>query len=202
MQLDTGEMDYERFAIAPRGAWVSIGVTGDTKRNKAQIPSVVNKEAQGTTAMTLETDTLWNSTSYWSEPAEQAFAIARRKARRQTIVDRLRGRRPNLVSFHDVARRTGLLQESRERSQSVLLDQIVGSFGKEHLFTRSFYPMRDSLLPRWKRAFAVAHGSRGYEPIELYEAEGYFYVVDGHFRVSVARALGYETIQARVHRWI
>jgi hypothetical protein len=144
--------------------------------------------------MALGTDTLWNSTSYWSEPAEQAFATARRKARWQTVVDRLRGRRSTLVPFDEVADRSGLLRESLELLQPVPLAQIVGSVGKGHLFTRSFYPRSDALLSRWKRAFAVARGFRGYEPIELYEAEGYFYVVDGHFRVSVARALGYETI--------
>jgi hypothetical protein len=155
-----------------------------------------------TPAMALGTDTLWNSTSYWSEPAERAFATARRKARWQTFVDRLRGRRANLIPFHEVADRSSLLRESREQSQTVPLELIVGSVGKGRSFNRSFYPKSSDLLPRWKRAFAVAHGLHGYEPIELYEAEGYFYVVDGHFRVSVARALRSATIQASVHRWV
>jgi len=152
--------------------------------------------------MALGTDTPWNTTSYWSEPAERAFATARRKARWQTVLDRLRGRRSTLVPFHEVADRFGLLRESHERSQAVPLAQIVGSVGKWDFFTRSFNPRSDTLLPRWKRAFAAAHGLRGYEPIEVYEAEGNFYVVDGHFRLSVARALGYDTIQARVRRWL
>ena len=147
------------------------------------------------------TDTIWDSTSFWSEPAERAFDTVRRKARWQTLIDRLGGRRSTLVPFDEVANRSGLLPESRDRSQAVPLAQIVGSVGKDRFFTRSFYPRSHALLPRWKRAFAVAHGLRGHEPIELYEAEGYFYVVDGHFRASVARALGYETIQARVRRW-
>ena len=152
--------------------------------------------------MALGTDTLWNSTSYWSEPAERAFATARRKARWEAFVDRLHGRRANLVPFHEVADRSSLLREGREQSQTVPLERIVGSVGKGRSSTRSFYPRSSDLLPRWKRAFAVAHGLHGYEPIELYEADGYFCVVDGHFRISVARALGVATIQASVHRWV
>lgn len=187
---------------AERGQLADAGSRPGPSGNNARAPLVDGGDAQGTPAVALGTDTLWNSTSYWSEPAEQAFATARRKARWQTVVDRLLGRDSKLVAFQEVADRSGLLRENRELSQTVSLAQIVGSVGKGHFFTRSFYPRSDALLSRWKGAFAVAHGFRGYEPIELYEAEGYFYVVDGHFRVSVARALGYETIQAKVHRWV
>lgn len=157
--------------------------------------------------MTSTADTIWNSLSYWSEPAERAFAKARRKARREVFIGRLRGRRSTLVPFDEVAsgenaHRSGLLAESLERRLTVPLAQIVGSVGKSSFFTRSFLPKSDTLLARWKRAFSEAHGFRGYEPIELYERGGRFYVVDGHFRVSVARALGYETIEARVRRWV
>ena len=83
-----------------------------------------------------------------------------------------------------------------------MIADIIGSVGKGRFFTRSFLPKSSSLRARWKRAFAVAHSLRGYEPIELHQVDGSFYVVDGHFRVSVARALGFETIQALVRRWI
>jgi hypothetical protein len=147
------------------------------------------------------TDTLWNEPSYWSEAAEQAFGKARRRARTEALINRLRGRRSTLVSFDEIAEQSGRLPESTEARQAVPISHIVGSVGKSRFFTRSFLPMDDRLRRRWKRAFAVAHGLRGYQPIELYEVEGRFFVVDGHFRVSVARVLGYKTIQARVRRW-
>jgi len=151
--------------------------------------------------MALKTEELWNSPSYWSEPAEQAFAAARRRARRQMHVDRLRRRRTTLIPFDEVVGDTGLLPESDVRSEAVPLRQIVGSVGKAQHFTRSFHPATDDIRQRWKRAFAAAHGLRGYEPVELYEVDGSYYVVDGHFRVSVAMALGNDTIQASVRRW-
>ena len=157
---------------------------------------------EGLGAMALNTNELWDSASYWSEPAEQAFAAARHKARRQMRLDRLRKRRTRLISFDDVVGHTGLLPESGVRTEAVPLRQIVGSVGKAQYFARSFHPATDDIRQRWKRAFAAAHGLRGYEPIELYEVAGTYYVVDGHFRVSVAKALGNDTIEATVRRWV
>ena len=151
--------------------------------------------------MTLAAEPLWNEPSYWSEPAEQAFQRARRRGRREQIWCRLRGCRADLDSFDRVRRKSGVLAESVTLNRSVPLSAIVGSVDGGEGFTRSFWPASKDVLPRWKRAFAVAHGLRGYEPIDLYEVEGKFYVVDGHHRLSVARALGFETIQARVRRW-
>lgn len=60
-------------------------------------------------------------------------------------------------------------QVDREvRTGAVPLRQIVvGSVGKAQYFARSFHPATDDIRQRWKRAFAAAHGLRGYEPIEL-----------------------------------
>lgn len=152
--------------------------------------------------MVSERDALWNDPRYWSEPAERAFARARRMAFRESLIARLRRRPSTLVSFETATDGLGLMPESVESSQTVPLARIVGSVGKESLFTRSFLPKSEGLLPRWKKVFALAHGFRGYEPVELYEVGGLFYVVDGHFRVSVTRAMDEDTIQARVRRWV
>ncbi len=152
--------------------------------------------------MAVGTDTLWNSTSYWSEPAEQAFARALVRGRIEMWLGRLRGRESAPTLFRTIAEPRGLVPDPVETTESVPLRRIVGSVGgRGYFFTRSFRPKSDAIKPRWKRAFAVAHGLRGYEPIELYEADGEYYVVDGHFRTSVGRTLGFDTIEARVRHW-
>lgn len=151
--------------------------------------------------MARSTQELWNSPSYWSEPAERAFAAARRRARRRARADRLRGRRTTLLPFDEVISESVALPESHERIEDVPLERIVGSVGKARHFTSGFHPATDAMRRRWKRAFAFAHGLRGYEPVELYEVDGAYFVVDGHYRVSVASALGNDTIQATVRRW-
>ena len=152
--------------------------------------------------MAVATDTVWDSTAYWSEAAEQAFTTARRKAGWHGLIDRIRGRNPELLRFDEVAERLELLPESGEHLRTIPLEKIVGTVGtKGRLFTRTFHPKTNTLLPRWKRVYTMARGLRGYRPIDVYEAVGAFYVVDGHFRVSVARALGSTMIQARIRRW-
>ena len=152
--------------------------------------------------MVSENDALWNDPGYWSEPAERAFARARRMALRESLADRLRRRPSALLSFETATDGLGLMPDSAESSQTVPIARIVGSVGKESLFTRSFLPRSGALLPRWKKVYALSRGFRGYEPVELYEVGGLFYVVDGHFRLSVTRAMDENTIQARVRRWV
>jgi uncharacterized ParB-like nuclease family protein len=44
------------------------------------------------------------------------------------------------------------------------------------------------------------HGTR-LPPVELIEVAGIYFVVDGHHRISVARALGESEIRAKVTSW-
>ena len=149
--------------------------------------------------MASSSDTDWDDPSYWSEPAEQAFARAHSRARWENFVNRIRRRPKTLLSFDDLG--ADLIPDSSERMKTVKLGDIVGSVGKSRFFTPTFKPRSPSLKRRWKNVFALVNGLRGYEPIELYEVDDGYYVVDGHYRVSVARQLGYDTIQAKVRRW-
>ena len=152
--------------------------------------------------MATGSDARWNSVAFWSDPAERAFARALLKGRWEMFGDRRRGLVSAPRPFRDVIDGRRLIPEGAEEVTSVPLDSIIGSVGgRGYFFTRSFYPKTDIILPRWKRAYAAARGLRGYEPIESYETGGVHFVVDGHFRVSVAGALRFETIQAVVRRW-
>jgi hypothetical protein len=145
-------------------------------------------------------DALWNHPSVWSEEAEQAFIRARRRARRDVWAGRLFGHDWSLRSFDEACcRAVGSPIDVGLRN--VPLARIVGSVNKAADFTSSFRPASDGLLGRWKRAYAVARGLRGFHPVDLYELDGEYYVLDGHFRVSVARSLGSDSILARVRSW-
>lgn len=151
--------------------------------------------------MTSGSDSTWSDPTYWSEPAEQAFARALRRGRRETRFDRLKKRRSTLLSFDEATQGSEKVPEGLEVRRTVMLVDIGGSVGKSELFTRSFYPRSTELRQRWKKAYAVVRGLRGYEPVELYEAEEMLYVVDGHFRISVARTLDHDSIEAMIKRW-
>lgn len=128
------------------------------------------------------------------------FGKARRLARREMRGGLLRRQESCLRSFQDVV--ADRLPKSREMGlRSIPISRIVGSVDKPCSFTKSFLPRSDAQRGRWKRAYAVAHSLTGYEPIHVYQLAEDFFVLDGHFRVSVAKILGGDTIDAFVEVW-
>lgn len=126
------------------------------------------------------------------------FQGARFKAFMDEVVGLVRGKSTELLSYEDVRARLRLREEDYKGLQEVPLDQIVGSVGRYHEFTRNFLPKRNAMQERWSRVYAVASGMMGLPPIELYKIGDLYFVRDGNHRVSVARQMGAHTIQAHV----
>ncbi len=125
------------------------------------------------------------------------------QARRQAFWQRISGtiglsRQPTtLLSFEEVQQKLRLHQNAYRGLQQVPIDQIVGSVGRYHDFTRTFLPLVESDSARWKRV-AELQMETGLPPIELYKVGDAYFVKDGNHRVSVARQLGMRTIEAYV----
>jgi predicted RNA-binding protein len=111
--------------------------------------------------------------------AHSKFDHAKRQAVVEGMVALVRGKPSDLLPFDDVQRKLGL-HITRERGlQQVPLDQIVGSAGKYHDFTRSFWPRNEKLRERWKWIYVAAHDFRGLPPVELYQVGEVYFVKDG-----------------------
>jgi hypothetical protein len=82
--------------------------------------------------------------------------------------------------------------------QSIAIDQIKGTEGREGDFDDSFYPLHDRLLSRWMGVAAARLSGKELPPVELIEVGGIYYVQDGHHRISVAKALGENYVDAEV----
>jgi hypothetical protein len=81
---------------------------------------------------------------------------------------------------------------------AVLTSSVVGTVARRGDFDRGFRPLRPELRGRWERvADRMASGGR-LEPVSLVRVGALYFVVDGHHRVSVARALGLEVVPAVV----
>ena len=79
------------------------------------------------------------------------------------------------------------------------MEKIVGSVGRRRDFDGSFLPARASVAERWKRIDRAFHRGEDLPPVELYKmGEAYYFVMDGHHRVSVARYHGVPTVEAEV----
>lgn len=80
----------------------------------------------------------------------------------------------------------------------VPIGQIVGTVEPTKCFDRRFRPTSDHVRARFQRVAAEVRSGRGMDPVELYRCGGAYYVLDGHHRIAVARALGQRSVWALV----
>jgi len=126
------------------------------------------------------------------------FDAALRAGLIQDLLAQVRGRPTDLLPFDAVRQRLRLRNLADRGIQEVPLDRIVGTVQREREFNRAFLPRDESLRGRWEEIEGLADGRKGFLPVELYRVGDTHFVVDGHHRVSVARAMGTPTIEARV----
>ena len=133
--------------------------------------------------------------------AESDFMKARRHQVLSGLAARLRNDSEDVVqsmSFDEVVDALGRKAENYVGTKVIPLDAIVGSVDKVRDFDRRFRPTSAVSRQRWER---LAHASRTGEiipPIDVYQIGDYYFVRDGHHRVSVARSLGVTLIEARI----
>lgn len=136
---------------------------------------------------------------YISE-ARGEWESARRKARMAQFHFSVPGVQLGLHDFNDISAHLGLHHAIYRGVQLIPLDQIVGSVGRYQDFTGAFLPVDEGMRHRWERVAAVYLDptSGGVPPIELYKVGTSYFVKDGNHRVSVARQLDLEDIEAYV----
>ena len=132
--------------------------------------------------------------------AIQRFRKARRKADTLALLSKLTGKQDELLVFDEVRKTLALTHPKPEELKDIPLDAIVGSVNRYYDFNRQFYPRDDSDLNRWARVNALVE-TRGLDPIEVYQVGEVYFVLDGNHRVSVARQMGAQTIQAYVREF-
>ena len=128
-----------------------------------------------------------------NEQVDSDFTRARRRALLRRVLARL-SRKPasnRLLCFDDL--RSALLANNRSYLGRRILEseKIVGSVERRRDFDGSFLPARASVGEKWKRIDRAFQWSEDLPPVELYKVgDAYYFVLDGHHRVSVARYHG------------
>jgi hypothetical protein len=127
------------------------------------------------------------------------------RMRRRQVLSRLAGwlrREPDDVNlvlpFDEVVAALGLVGERRLGREVIRLDSVVGSVDKTRAFDRYFRPTSGRVRQRWERLAIATRRGESVPPIDVYRIGDLHFVRDGHHRVSVAHALGLETIEATV----
>jgi hypothetical protein len=132
------------------------------------------------------------------ESVEQ-FRKAHLQALRQDFIARLLGRPNDLIPFEALL---GVLQTyeriPHRTPEMIPLNRIVGGVGRYRDFTRDFLPRNRASMQRWAGIGRGMESAEGLPPIEVFKVGDVYFVADGNHRVSVARANGFNAIQAYV----
>jgi hypothetical protein len=134
--------------------------------------------------------------------ARTDFQRARQRASLQEVVSRFTGKSADLLSFDEVRDKLHAVGTGVNRGvQNIPPDSIVGSVGRYTDFSRTFLPKNPSGEERWARVMTLVTDPEGggLPPIEVVKLGDAYFVLDGHHRVSVARQLGAQTIEAYVN---
>ena len=133
--------------------------------------------------------------------AQFDFGRARRRRALSRVAAALR-REPSdvnvILPFEEVVEALGRRGERRLGSQTIPLDSIVGTVDRSREFDRAFRPTSGKVRTRWERIAEATRKGQAMPPIDVYRIGELHFVKDGHHRVSVARELGWEVIDAYV----
>jgi hypothetical protein len=130
--------------------------------------------------------------------ASYDFARARRRQALSRLVHALRRQSGEVLRYEDVIAAAGYVDERDLGLQVIDLHSVVGTVDRGRDFDRAFRPTSTRSRARWERIAAAYRSGEPLPPIRVRRVGDMHFVVDGHHRVSAARALGLDTLDARV----
>ena len=140
-------------------------------------------------------------TGFPSADAQDDFSRARRSQLLAELGRRLR-REPDdvalILPFDEVVDALGMVGEVELGLKTIPLDSVVGTVDRTRDFDRGFRPTTPRVRGRWQRIAAAQRRGESFPPISVYRVGDLHFVRDGHHRVSVAKSLGREDIDAYV----
>jgi hypothetical protein len=129
-----------------------------------------------------------------------AFQKARRRGRLNRCWTALSGHSRRLLTLAD---RTAAPAGGHFAGvQTVPVRQIRGTEGRACDFDCDFNPLNDHGKGRWLSVFSAWTRGADLPPVDLVRVGESYFVRDGHHRVSVARVMGQQEIEARVMAWL
>jgi len=134
------------------------------------------------------------------QEAAKEFASARNRALLRRIGTFLR-RHPSsnrLLSFDEATEGLGPWRQACLGRRIVSVESIVGSEGRYADFDDEFLPLGGSSEEKWKAIYFALRSGEGLPPVSLLKVGDAYFVRDGNHRVSVARWLGVEALDAEV----
>lgn len=123
------------------------------------------------------------------------------KAQLKRAWGKLAGRSYRLLDLDDVRRNATVEAMYEGGCQTIEIWKIRGSECRVCDFDDNWLPVKRSAEERWAGIFAARRTETPLPAISVVQVGDVYYVRDGHHRVSVARLLGEEFIEAHVQVW-
>ena len=111
------------------------------------------------------------------------------------------GRKPLLFDLNEIKHELKLHGSCYSGLKAVRIRSIIGSEGKCADFDMGFHPVNEKARQRWVNMAMVYLSYLPLPPVQLIQIGDAYFVRDGHHRISVARALGQDAIDAEVVTW-
>lgn len=134
------------------------------------------------------------------EQADADFSRARRKAFLRRVGAFLRKDPASnlLLSFDEVKKALGAVEQVYIGMRTIPVEKIIGSVGRHRDFDRAFLPSKGQVGTRWKKIDEMMRRAEELPPVSLYKIGDAYFVQDGNHRVSVARQQGVDMLDAEV----
>lgn len=111
-------------------------------------------------------------------------------------------RRPHRLLDLEAVRQTKTIEAIHEAGcVTVEVKRIRGSECRVSDFDGEFLPLRESTRQRWAGIYAARLCGQAMPAVSLVQVGDTYYVRDGHHRISVARVMGEEYMDAHVQVW-
>jgi ADP-ribose pyrophosphatase YjhB (NUDIX family) len=134
--------------------------------------------------------------------SKKKFSNTRLRALFGSIYAKLTQKEDQLVSLQEVLTLTKASKEKHLRTQTIPIDNIIGSEARYIDFNKEFLPKKEYLGERWATIDHMMEKQVKLPPISVYKIDDYYFVRDGNHRVSVAKNRGQIFIDADVTEYM
>lgn len=133
--------------------------------------------------------------------AIQLYRKASLKASLSKLLAKFASRNRRLLILSEVEKSLKVNNRRYAGVKAVLISQVRGSEGRSDDFDTDFNPLNERSKDRWLSIAVARQNGVPLPPVELIQVGDYYFVRDGHHRISVAQAFGEEAIDAEVTIW-
>lgn len=132
--------------------------------------------------------------------ALEDFHRLRSKAALDRFWAGIRGESLDLLAYDEVSSKLRAVSQTNLGLQQVALKNIIGSVNRISDFDRNFRPLSDGDSTRWAdvKAAMTSPFTAGVPPVTLYKIGEAYFVMDGNHRISIAKEMGLDSVEAYV----